>query len=259
MNNRLHLLLLATLSLSASAQVSIDKPIVLAGTNADRHVSGLPAAAAAGDALDAGSLQAGAYRYTVATGSNALTAVFSPAIVTPVAGLNLFARITSANTGAVSIAMNGGSPWPVKKNGGADLEAGDLEPGMVGSLVFDGTVFHLTNARRIQRRTCPADMVQVNELYCIEPLSHDTADLEVASVACGTMDARICTWGEWYFACTQAGALGLSDMGNQWEWTNSTANGPGTARVVGATSCTHASTGPAFGSGPRNFRCCYDR
>ena len=243
----------------ASAQVAVDKPIELSGAPGDRNVSGLPDGTATDHALNASTLQVGAYSYAVASGADALVVSLTPALASPIAGTNLLVKITAPNTGAVTIAVNGSSPYALRKNGSADLEAGDLQPGMMASLVFDGVLFHLTNARRIERRSCPSGFVQVNELYCIEPTAHDTVYLDDASLICGNLNARVCSWGEWYHACTQAGNLGLQNMGNQWEWTNSTANGVGAARVVGATSCTHAGVGPAYDTLARKFRCCYDR
>lgn len=252
-------LLLAGCCTLVEAQFAVDKPIVLSGGAGERHVAGLPDGTAPDHALNAGALLAGNYLYCQAAGTNALSANTNPPFPAPVAGQNLLVGITAANSGAVTIAVNGSAAVAVVKNGGQPLEAGDLLPGMVASLVYDGSAYQLTNARRLARRDCPSGFTQVTELYCIEPNAHDTLYLDSASVVCGTMNARICTWGEWYFACTQQGTLGLQNMGNQWEWTNSTANGVASARVVGATSCTHAGVGPAYNTLARKFRCCYDR
>lgn len=243
----------------ASAQLAVDKPVVLSGTAGERHVAGLPNGTAPEHALNAGALLAGNYLYCQATGSDALVASTNPSFTAPIAGQNLLVAITSPNTGAVTIAVNGAAATDVVKNGGQSLEAGDLQPGMVASLVFDGTAYQLTNARRIARRDCPSGFTQVTDLYCIEPTAHDTLYLDSAAVVCGSLNARLCTWGDWYFACTQQANLSLLNMGNQWEWTNSTANGVAAARVVGATSCTHAGVGPAYNTLARKFRCCYDR
>jgi hypothetical protein len=249
-------ILLATTTL---AQVRTDRPVILTGAPGDRRVEELTGGTGSEDGISAAQLQAGAYRFTQALGTDAITAQFSPAITAPTAGLNLMVKIAATNTGPVTITVDGNGPYVVLKGGSLDLEAGDLQPGMVASLVFDGTVFHVINARRLGRRDCPAGFTQVNELYCIEPAAHDTLYMDDAALLCGNMNARLCTWGEWYRACAQSGTLGLANMGNQWEWTNGSANGPGSARVVGATSCTHAGTGPAFDTMPRKFRCCYDR
>lgn len=243
----------------AHAQLVVDKPILLSGGAGERHVAGLPDGTAPDHALNASALLAGNYLYCQASGANALTANTNPTFAAAVAGQNLLVVITAANSGAVTIAVNGTAAVDVVKNGGQPLEAGDLQPGMVASLVFDGSAYQLTNARRLARRDCPSGFTQVTDLYCIEPTAHDTLYLDSASVVCGMMNARMCTWGEWYFACTQQGTLGLQNMGNQWEWTNSTANGVAAARVVGATSCTHAGVGPAYNTLARKFRCCYDR
>jgi hypothetical protein len=251
--------LLVFSAVDCSAQVSIDKPIELTGSNVERHVAGVPVGTTTDHALSAGTLQSGSYANAQATGSNALVVSLTPTVVQPVAGTNLMVAITAVNTAPVTISVDGNGPYPVRKNATEELIAGELQPGMVASLVFDGTVFHLTNARRLERRPCPTGFTQVNELYCIEPVSRDTVYMDSAAVICGNLDSRMCTWGEWYHACTQAGNLGLLNMGNQWEWTNSTANGVASARVVGATSCTHAGVGPAYDTLARKFRCCYDR
>lgn len=243
----------------AQAQLAVDKPVVLSGTAGERHISGLPVGTAPEHALNAGALLAGSYLYCQASGTDALTANTDPAFTAPIVGRNLLVAITAMNTGAVTIAVNGAAAVSVVKSGSLSLEAGDLQPGMVASLVFDGSAYQLTNARRIARRDCPSGFTQVTDLYCIEPTAHDTLYLDSAAVVCGSLNARLCTWGEWYFACTQQGGLALQNMGNQWEWTNSTANGVGAARVVGATSCTHAGVGPAYDTLARKFRCCYDR
>ncbi|MBP6574065.1 MAG: hypothetical protein KA230_06435 [Flavobacteriales bacterium] len=250
---------LVLVAVHCSGQVSIDKPIELSGSNAERHVAGIPVGTSTEHALRAGTLQSGSYAFAPAVGSNALSISLTPAVSLPIAGMNLMVSISAVNTAAVTITVDGNGPYPIQKNAVDDLAAGDLLPGMVASLVFDGTVFHLTNARRLERRACPSGFTQVNELYCIEPVSRDTVYMDSAAVICGNLDARLCTWGEWYYACTQAGNLALLNMGNQWEWTNSTANGVGSARVVGATSCTHAGVGPAYDTLARKFRCCYDR
>ena len=110
----------------------------------------------------------------------------------------------------------------------------------------------------MDRRPCPAGFAQVNELYCIEISERDTLDFRDASVACGTADARLCTWGEWYAACVQGATLGLSDLTGNWEWTNSAANSDNGVRNVGYASCSHAGVTNGY-TVARNFRCCFRR
>jgi hypothetical protein len=255
---------LATIALlliaaASSAQTISDRPVVLEGaTPADRQVKGLADPATESEAMNARSLQAGGYAYAEATGTDDWQVTLAPAPSTITAGMRLMVKVPADNTAAVTITVNGQGPWPVLKNATLALEAGDLAAGETVAIVFDGSAFQLISARRIERRSCPAGFAQVNELYCIEQAQHDTATYYDAALLCGSMGATLCTWGEWYSACNQEAALGLSDMTGDWEWTNSAANADHNVRVVGQTNCAHAGvTDVSVFS--RNFRCCYRR
>lgn len=129
------------------------------------------------------------------------------------------------------------------------------------NVVFDGTAFQLINARRMDRKPCPPGSVDVNGQYCIETAERDSLTYEIAAVACADAGMRMCTWGQWYAACTQAGTLGLENMTGNWEWTNSAANGDLSVRTVGVNSCTISGIAQGFGTDafPRTFRCCLNR
>lgn len=54
-----------------------------------------------------------------------------------------FIKFTNANTGAVTLSLNGGGGAPVKKNVNQDLVAGEIVAGGVYLLVFDGVNFQI--------------------------------------------------------------------------------------------------------------------
>lgn len=254
--------LLIVLAIGAQAQVRVDKPIELNGATAtDRQVIGLHDGADATDALNARTLQRGAYLFAEVSGGSTWQANLQPAIAQPQAGLCLLLRSADANTGAVTLSVNGSAPIAVLKEGDKPLLAGEIGAGETVSVVHDGNAFQLVSARRMDRKPCPSGSVAVNELYCIETQERDTLTYDVAAVACGQAGMRLCTWGQWYAACTQATTLGLQNMTGQWEWTNSAANADESVRIVGYNSCTHAGIASAWGSDalPRNYRCCYNR
>ena len=244
---------------SAFAQVQVDKPVLLEGaTAADRRVIGLSNAVDEDDALNARTLQAGGYRYAEAVGSDDWSVQLDPPPSALTAGLKLLVKASVENTGPVTIDVNSLGAHAVLKNGTAPLEAGDVLAGEVATLVFDGTVFQLLGARRLERRPCPSGFTQVNELYCIEQVERDSLTFYQASLLCTGMNARLCSWGEWYAACVDAASLGLTGMTGNWEWTNDAANADYYVRVVGTFSCPHS--GIAYGySEERNYRCCYRR
>mgnify|MGYP003393378681 CR=1 FL=1 len=241
------------------AQTISDKPVVLEGAAAaDRQVKGLADPAAEGEAMNARILQAGGYVYAEAVGINTWAVILDPTPTAISTGTRLLVKVAADNSGPVSITVNGLGPWPVVKNAALPLEANDVATGEVVAIVFDGSAFQLISARRIQRRPCPSGFAQVNDLYCIEQDQHDTLTWFDGSAVCSAMGAQLCTWGEWYSACVQAGALGLNNMTGDWEWTNSAANGDHSVRVVGQANCTHAGVTDTDVFS-RNFRCCYRR
>jgi hypothetical protein len=263
MKGRIHIvLLLAGFGFSAQAQVRVDKPIDLNGASAtDRQVIGLHDGVDAADALNARTLQRGAYLFAEVTGGSDWQANVQPAITQPQAGLCLLLRSADANTGAVTLSVNGSAPIAVLKEGDEQLQPGAIGAGETVSVVHDGNAFQLVSARRMDRKPCPSGTVEVNELYCIETQERDTLMFDVAAVTCAQQGMRLCTWGQWYAACTQATLLGLQNMTGEWEWTNSSANSDESARIVGYSSCTHAGIASAWGDSalPRNYRCCFNR
>ncbi|MGN7829740.1 glycine-rich domain-containing protein [Agrobacterium radiobacter] len=88
------------------------------------------------------AVQAGKVNYAAIGGSaNALTMTLSPApaswsvlIGTPIRGI-----ITTTNTGACTLNVNGLGAKPIKIDNGSDPIAGDLKSGSVAVFIYDGT------------------------------------------------------------------------------------------------------------------------
>lgn len=255
----LHLTLLLLLCPGLWAQVRSDKAILLEGAPAtDRRIMMLADPAAESDALNAGSLQAGGYRFAAASGGDAWTVQLTPTLGTLAPGLRLLVAAPADNGGPVTLDVDGTGARPVEGAGGA-LAAGDVLAGEVVSLVYDGAAFQLISGRPLRRKPCPGGTVAVSDLYCIESVQHDTVDYPTAAVYCGSQNMQLCTWGQWYVACTQATTLGLQGMLGDWEWTNSAGNSDTQARVVGQSTCTQAAVTTGWDSEPRSFRCCFRR
>ncbi len=258
-----HLLLLVmtgVLAIEAAAQVGVNKPLVLTGsTAADRRVETLADPAATSDALNARSLQQGRLISGTVSGTTAWTVDLQPAPDSLPAGMQLVLRSTDANSGPVTLAVNGAAAWPVLRDSGDPLEPGDVRAGQMVALSSTGSTFLLTSGRAVPKRPCPQGFVEVTNSFCIEATQHDTVDFDEAAITCGDLNARLCTWGEWYVACTRAAQLGLTDMIGDWEWSNNAANGDGLVRVVGQFSCTAAATSQGWDLIPRNFHCCFRR
>lgn len=78
--------------------------------------------------------------------SNAYTYTQSPAAPPAEAyrlGATYIFKATFANTGAATLSVDGLPAVPIKRRSGTDLEAGDIEVGLVVVLVHDGTNFQM--------------------------------------------------------------------------------------------------------------------
>lgn len=245
---------------TAAAQVSVDAPIELDGSeDTDRQVQGLRDGGQADEAVNTRTLRDAPYRYAEVSGTTAWTVHLEPPVTSVDAGLVLLLKSIDGVDGALSITVDGLGPFAVVKGGSSALEASDVAPGEVTHLVFDGIAFQLISARRQAKRPCPPGTAQVTEQFCVDIAERDTMWFADASVACGQNNGRLCTWGEWYNACVAAQSLGLQNMIGNYEWTNSAANGDGNVRVAGVTTCTVVGTAGAWVAPGRAFRCCYRR
>jgi hypothetical protein len=85
------------------------------------------------------AIQKQSYVYAADIGSaNAYAVTLSPA-PTITAGSIVVVKIANANTGASTLAVNGGTATPIKKQGTTALASGDLSAGQIAAFVSDGT------------------------------------------------------------------------------------------------------------------------
>ncbi|MFI5203398.1 MAG: hypothetical protein ACHQF2_02790 [Flavobacteriales bacterium] len=173
-------------------------------------------------------------------------------ITQPSAGMVIYFLSTFSNSGPVFIRLGSGNYYELKRADGNSLKAAQLPDTSMQCLIFNGTSFIQLQP---YKQTCPAGYTQVNEAYCIENIEHIASNFFNAVTTCYAANSRLCTWGEWYFACQQTG-LGLVNMNNNYEWVETTGNSAGSANTVGSGNCTAAALGSASGLS-RTFRCCY--
>jgi hypothetical protein len=100
---------------------------------------------AGGSGASISSVQQEAYVYSADTGAaNAYVVTLSP-VPTIITGSEVLFKAAHANTGASTIAVNGGSATAIKKNGTIDLASGDIVVGQIVALSFDGTNYQMTS------------------------------------------------------------------------------------------------------------------
>lgn len=89
------------------------------------------------------AIQQQLYVYAADTGAaNAYVVALNPA-PTLAAGSVVFFKAANANTGASTLALNGGGATAIKKQGTTALAGGEIAAGEIVAVVFDGTDFQL--------------------------------------------------------------------------------------------------------------------
>ena len=85
--------------------------------------------------------------YYVAGGTaNALTVTCTPPLTSLIPGMPIHIKAASANTGAVTLNVDGLGALAIKKAGVNALDAGDILAGQVFQVAYDGTNFQLLSA-----------------------------------------------------------------------------------------------------------------
>ncbi len=257
------LLTMATIPWSIGmAQILVDAPILLQGaTPADMQVLGLAPSTSPTDALTAHVDQTGQHRLGTATAGTIWDITVPGAMTTPSAGMHLVVPVPDNVTGNILVRVNGHGPFTVSYGPSGPLPSDEFHTGDLLSLVFDGTLFQLLDAPIHRPRPCPLGTVAVSTHTCIAMNEHPAGAMSFfeAIDTCAANGLRLCFWGEWISACTNAAALGLVALYNNHEWTDDSSNEDGYVRTVGgSSSCYYAQQRSAIGFAG-NVRCCYSR
>ncbi|MBP6313797.1 MAG: hypothetical protein KA408_16105 [Flavobacteriales bacterium] len=246
-------------SWDASAQVKIDAELILQGIDsAAKQVTGLDSTTAENAALQAGIEQDGTHKLAQSSANDWSVSV-NGWTGPPAPGMQLILTTPSSDPGTVELLVNGHGPFPVRYGPDQPVDGADFQISTYLSIVFDGNVFQVMNGTVSERRNCPTGTVAVTDQFCIanELFPGNSMTFFDAIQACDSVGLRLCSWAEWYSACTLSNELNISSMSTTWEWTNDSANEDGHARWAGYQSCIARGNGPV--AVPARFRCCYSR
>jgi hypothetical protein len=166
-------------------------------------------------------------------------------------GLVIYLKTLNPNSGKLILRINN-SNFEVLKNNGSILNAGDMIIDKVSLLIYNDGVFHYLNP---ERGNCPNGFVQPNKKYCIQ-INEQLGNFWQSVDNCLSNNYRLCTWSEWYYACSKRVDLGLNGMINNWEWVNQAQNEEHQAKGVGSGKCEIAYH---WGfTGILGYRCCFN-
>jgi hypothetical protein len=164
---------------------------------------------------------------------------------------------SAANTGPVTLNVNGLGAVPVLKSVSLALDSGDLRPGIPARVIFDGSAFQLVSQ---WHPACPPGYMAISRDVCIQTAVHDSTTWYGATDQCVASGARLCTMGEWYQGCAMPGGIFNSVLA--FEWVDEAANNTNYAKLMGmdgagVIDCKHG--GLIVPLAQRVFRCCWDR
>ena len=92
------------------------------------------------------AIQNNQYNFAVAGGTaNALTATLSPIPTALVAGMSIRLKISTTNTGAATLTVNGLTPVAIQAGDGTAIPKNYLMAGQIVDLTYDGSAFRLQN------------------------------------------------------------------------------------------------------------------
>ncbi|MBN2493373.1 MAG: hypothetical protein JXR96_02180 [Deltaproteobacteria bacterium] len=102
--------------------------------------------------------------------------------------------------------------------------------------------------------SCPAEMVNVDRMYCIDRDQHAGQPWQSAVQICHSEGKELCRLIQWYTACVTAGAE-LNDMTDSYEWVQDSYSADMSLKA-GYGSCDYISYHDR--SGAYDFRCCLE-
>lgn len=108
-------------------------------------ITGLGTGTAATDAANVAQVQNGSTSYLTVSGTNTITGSLIPALTAYTTGATYYFVAAGANTGAVTINIDGLGAKDIKTNGTTPLASGDIVSGQVVAITYDGTQFQYVN------------------------------------------------------------------------------------------------------------------
>jgi hypothetical protein len=112
----------------------------------NNKVTGLAVGTLANDAATLGQVQSTAAKLITIAGTDTITGTMSPTLTAYAAGQLFYFVAGGANTGAVTLNVDGLGSRAVTRDGSTALAAGDINSGEMVVVIYDGTRFQMINA-----------------------------------------------------------------------------------------------------------------
>lgn len=238
-----------------SAQVVIDRPVQFTGAPSDRVIIGLAPPLTASAAITVEASLAGKAHWAQATLEGSSVALTPSLPSSDVRDGQLLRFIAPAELyDSLTLACTGQPTFPLLRPDGARIARGQVHSGTLCEVVHMNSTWVLMNA---PEHGCPPGTVSVNDRLCVEIAGAENMTYYPANDRCVGMGGQLCTWGEFYLACTSVGTQLTGSLG-AWEWLDDSSNHAHSAVQAGMTACTAQRWGnpvnPIFQA---RSRCCF--
>jgi hypothetical protein len=109
-------------------------------------ITGLANGTLIGDAANLGQVQSTVAKLISITGTDTVLGTMSPTLTAYAAGQLFYFIASGANTGAVTLNVDGLGAKAITRDGSTALAAGDINSGEIVVVIYDGTRFQMINA-----------------------------------------------------------------------------------------------------------------
>lgn len=257
-NKAKYILLVLFLPYFLFGQIEIDKPIVFISTNeSDRFINDIETTTNI-DLLNSKEVIVNQYQYaTTFLQNDTLFAIFNPKIEALNLGLKLYLRLPLTILNSINyLKINDLIAVNIYLYFDDNFEQNSLNSDEIFTAIFDGVSFQ--TLLRADERTCPDGFVDINDKYCVSQTRQGPGTFYQNITYCNSLNARLCSWSEWFYACKNNGG-NISDMSiTGLEWVDTGGNGKTLAKVVGSTNCYSHGFGDTK-TASYYFRCCYTK
>lgn len=217
------------------AQVVLEGPIRLTGPDAERGVDGIAAPSSEHAVITVHGSLVGTTTWAEASNQGTeITLVPAAPLATHRNGQLLRFLAPADIHGATTIRCTGLPPLPLLRPDGLVPALGQIRQGAVMEVIHVDGAWIMMNA---PERGCPPGTVAIGDRLCMEANDADNLFYYPAADRCTGLGGRLCSWDEFYIACTQHAAA-MSGLLDAWEWIDDSSNHANSAVQVGLGSCT---------------------
>jgi hypothetical protein len=242
--------------ISTYSQVQINKRILFDSVNTNRTIEGIVLAYDSTSGIPYSAYLKTSLNYIEnQTGDSTLNIHLPTPLAFYPEGFELFIHATTPNPGVLFLKIDNLNKVEVRKSDSLKLLANEIVKDQIFKVIYTGTYFMLVSPSALK---CPTGFVNVNDNFCIEPDERAATTYLSAVDSCFSINAHLCTWGQWYYAC-QKTSLGLLNMTNNYEYIDDTSDHSNTVLISGNGSCTTTYSFTITDKGTYSYRCCYNK